>query len=77
MRTFQIECGRHKDVVQAKNPSSAWHKVVGKAADGFGKLARFRECLPATAGRKYRAGWQPWNYITPRALDFGETSPYA
>lgn len=71
-RRFQIECGEHRGTVEARDEFSAWRKVVGNAADGFGKLARFRESLPASAGRRHRAGWQPWKYVTPRALDMRE-----
>jgi hypothetical protein len=69
MRLFQIECGEHRGIVEARDEFSAWRKIVGKANDGFSKLARFRECLPATAGRKHRAGWQLWQYVEPRYLD--------
>jgi hypothetical protein len=69
MRTFQIECGQHKGVVKARDEFSAWRKVVGDACDGFSKLARFRERLPASKNREHKAGWQVWFYVEPRYLD--------
>jgi hypothetical protein len=69
MRKFQIECGEHEGIVKARSPFSAWRKVVGNAAEGFGLLARYREYLPATQKRKHRAGWGPWTYVEPRWLD--------
>ena len=69
MKTYEIQCGQHRGVVEARDEFSAWRKVVGNAADGFGKMARFREATPATKGRRHHAGWQPWQYVTPRHLD--------
>ena len=68
-RTFQIECGSHHGVIDARSPEEAWRMVTGDATEGFGELARYRECHPATANRKHRAGWGPWFYISPRAID--------
>lgn len=69
MHQFEIQCGVHRGVVMARDEYSAWHKVVRDADDGFGILARFRKWLPATRGRKHRAGWTPWFYVSPRTLD--------
>jgi hypothetical protein len=69
MKTFQIECGKHKGIVDARSEFSAWRKIVGKADEGFAVLARFRVSHPATAGRKHRAGWGVWHYVEPRHLD--------
>ncbi len=59
MRTFEIHCGVHRGVVEARDEFSAWRKVVGKATDGFSPLARFRTLWPRTQ----------WLYVVPRYLD--------
>ncbi len=68
-RMFQIQCGEHQDTVLAPSIGRAWHKLTKGQTTGFSELARFREALPFSAGRKHRGGWQAWQYITPQALD--------
>ena len=72
MRKYEVQCGKHHGIVLARDPYSAWRKVVGKADDGFAKLARYREMLPATLTRTHRAGWSPWFYVSPRTIDMRE-----
>jgi hypothetical protein len=59
MRTFEIHCGVHRGIVQARNAFSAWRKVVGTAVDGFAPFARVRQLNPRT----------PWEYAVPRYFD--------
>ena len=69
MPFYEIQCGKHELTGEARNVGVLWRWGTKKETTGFSLLARFREMRKATANRKHRAGWGPWQYINPDSLD--------
>jgi hypothetical protein len=58
-RKFQIQCGEHYGIIEAKSIGAAWRKLTKGKRDGFAELARWTECYKG----------EPWFYQTPQSLD--------
>ena len=67
LKTYEVQCGSHKGVFDARGPGSAWRKLTKGKKEGFGVLTRFRELHPN--GPSYKLGRGVWFYIDPNALE--------